>query len=801
MKIFIAVLTLWPLSIFSQVDCDIFNTEIFDNISGVAVKNCLTATNVRNEKRSSQRNPESKSQLCGSCREDLLKRISIPENDKKKLKQEVYIESMYREYEKAMTSLMIDTVSIRKLYSTGSNFSKSKSKCSPNEFNKRINTCNSYQKDFLKGKDLFGKLSLELANILSPNPLEAGGILDRPKNSCGISDQDIIMLKPLLFENSLTPEIVKKILSTNVSAISVDEFRYSLGAELNELIKHHPLLSSLSKNPKELIEFFRPLAGINQKSQLQSKFREKIYTKQNGDKFDDQIAKRCEQSLDNLVSKVCSSNFEEGKISLGPFSEFNRFADGNFSEADLIGDDEGLLKRNFAMFEFCGQPQPNTLSIATDRKTINGWLPTGEQDSTKSEFSIGRYAEQFGTPKADVCKAIIEGCNDDSMTCNLFKLYEKTKTKGSPEYNLAQAPDTKVNSLLREFIGNSQPTQPEVRKVLIAEGILPQADGKFVERPDVPERKPEYLAGVANGTITPNTESSSSASAAASNSNSRGPQKRQGNSQLASIQPLQSGSAAAPEKVAENTSNDDSEDLRRFQDGLDERLSRAEGEIAEVNNNPKAGKVKRTPASKIESPQGIVNPSELAAVGVPAQTATASSEQTFNLAPAAPVGGKASLGGPGNSQALAQKQKNSALSEMSGAKSNPFAKVNAGSDVVNGEGKSGSSESAVALTLSGDIQTGLKKILESKDTEGANLRSLIEKGRPFKFELNNSVFNVQFEDGTCNVSFRSGDPSVGRELASTLQSVFNTTVKRSSNQAAVSQRNAKLGDLKNAVGN
>jgi hypothetical protein len=143
-------------------------------------------------------------------------------------------------------------------------------------------------------------------------------------------------------------------------------------------------------------------------------------------------------------------------------------------------------------------------------------------------------------------------------------------------------------------------------------------------------------------------------------------------------------------------------------------------------------------------------------------------------------------------------QKNEALANMNGAKNNPSATG------VSGAGRNPASEQAtsntdadstVAITISGDIKSKLEQVLNGSDRNGENLRSLIQNHQPFKFQLNNSLFDVQFNNGTYTVAYRSGDNSRGPELASTLEGIFNKTVK------VTAERSNTLQDLQNTIRN
>ncbi len=761
--------------------CDLFESEALAGLTDLSVPNCLTEENLFQESESSP----SPGPICNQCRNAFNARISIPNDDRLKLKKQAYFDSMYSEFEKAMSTLAVDMVSIRTLYSTGSNFQSSASKCSTNAFEAKVSRCGTIQQDFFKNKHFSDRMASEISNLLTGGPSYSPSILQRGanQNQCNITDQNLISLKPLLLEKTITPEQVSFL--AGINATNTNDLMRMINApnkrDLFDLVWHHPLLRSMAENPTEFKSFFSSLTSIRDQQSLKDKFKADLYTQARGNKIDRETAQRCEQAMNTMINKVCSSDFDNGNLSLGPFKGFDRYNNGNVTNETEAITSESDLAKNVTLLEFCEAPRPQGLLLARDAESINSWMPLNHREMTFRSYSSQKYSDEFGTPKSAVCSYHpADTCTENNQQCELYKLYRDSVTPGTPEYRLASNPDKKVNEVLRALVGTPKDISQEVRRNLVEQGILPQSNGQFVERPQIPERQPEYLAGVANGTITPNVSGSPSTQSQASNSPRRNTQA-QAQPQLA--QPGQGNSAVSETQIAAN-SEDDSETLRRFEQGLDDRLRRVEGQ--QPRGAARSAQPARRQASRPDS-SSRTNDRTQSAEFIPTQT-DAPSQISGVVSPATAVA-EARLGQDTSRRGLADRQRNDALASMNGARTNPSATSEAGRNPASEEVPF---RPEASLTLNIESGANLERVLASNE----NLKALIQEQRPFRFRLNNNVFDVQFKNGSYSVSFRSGANS-GRTFATTLQDLFNNSMRRSPS----ADRNATLEGLGNTLRN
>lgn len=755
--------------------CDILEQPEITNITSLGVRNCIEENKLFEESDDPGQGP-----ICQTCRRSSF---SISDSDRKKLKQEAYIKEMASEYKKAMAVLLLDLVALRKMNSTNGVFTDSIRSCSANNLNNRLSGCGQEQRRILNEMNFSQLIPNELASLLNQNPQSDGGLLTRnpQDNQCSISDQTISRLTPLVLENTITPDFVEQIAS--VTVLSSDAIFESLGSNIG-LFKNHPILMAMTKEPARLINFFKSLRGVPQ-AQLSNRFKAALNTPENASLLDREISGKCNQAINNFTAKICSSQFDQGKISLGPFSNFERFNNDNIPDPNPeFASSPDLLARNLTMLEFCDAPSPGDLQIPQDTEAINSFLPSNLRSKPYRQFDSEVYYASVGTLKSKLCE-ISRGRKSCTagFECQLYELYQSSLREGSPEFRLANSVDPGINNILRSMVGNPTNLSASTKTVLIAEGILPQSNGQFVERPQIPERQPEYLAGVANGTITPNAGTTTSASAATSRT------RRPTQTQAQVFQPNQ-GNAAVSEAQLADTSEDDQEALRRFEQGLDDRLRRIESQRpVAVSATTRTNQPNRRQASRPDSSGRTNNRSQSAEIiSVPQAPAT----PEFTDATTAGTTGalpEARLGEDPGRRTLAERQRNAALANMSGARANPAANAEAGRGPASVD-ESFRPESALTLNISPNAN------LEQVLTNNRTLQTLIQEQRPFRFRLNNNLFDVQFNNGVYTVAFRSGD-NRGRDVASRLQSIFNNSLRR----APSADRNATLEGLGNTLRN
>ncbi|MES2526952.1 MAG: hypothetical protein V4598_07680 [Bdellovibrionota bacterium] len=774
--------------------------EVIAVLTTLSVPNCrqtpsitagVRASNVSQQRQATNRDSRPlPNPVCDNCRADFQTRVSgaVDINVEKK---RAFFDTTYKELEKAMSSILIDTVALRTTYSTNSTFPKSVAACNSRSIEQELTRCNSPFLNAFKDKNLSARLGNEAAALLSSNQTGIAGILERSQESrsCNISDELVQSLKPRMFEEMISPAIVQSI--ANVTATTPAELSANLRNALGEnydVISKHPILKEMMRDPRLFLQTFQTLR-TQAPNRLKDAFRAAIYNPSMGNLIDSSNTAKCESTIKTFKDAMCSPQLKSGNFALGPFSNFDKFLDnGEVSDSDLTIN-EGQLKENLVMFEFCNAPQPAALSLQQVLSQMNNWIITDDRNSSLSDYAPTKYNRDFGDTKASICGYMpATTCPDsDGTQCALYKLYRRTLDTSTPEGRLAASPDRGMNNVIRSLIGDGAGVTTQSREVLVQAGILPQANGQLVERPVPPERQPEYLANVANGTVNPSAPTPTDGTQT---------NRRPGQQQRAQLQnPNPQGGQTAVQPVADNqlASADDTE-LQRFQDGLDDRLRRIEGQTPTPTPTPQ---VRRQVAARQDN--SVRNRPQSGTIASGALPTTPTPVDTMipdRTAPSPSPAGDARLAADNSRQTLAQRQANAARAEMA-LKNGGGGTVDGSRGPASAEGPTPTEASTVAITINGDIPANLEQVLRGTGSQGSDLRSLLGAKRPFTFQLNNSLFDVRITNGVYSVAYRSGDNSQ-RALASTLQTLFNNSIRSSERTPA---RDTTLEALQNTVRN
>lgn len=796
MKFLLSILLFTSIAI-AEEECPPEQQESISTITALGVPNCIDpdkitseidlAIGALNRQKANEPTVSTAGPVCKTCQDQFKSRLPSSPAILDKKKSAAFAAS-YKELEKSLSSIVVDMVGLRKTWSTNSNFNNSVQACDTKKIESELRKCNSPFLNEFKGKGLSGRLANEVASLVSNNSKGVSGILDRSgdTSSCQISDEAILNLKPRLFEEMITPDIVRKI--SGVKGSSTSELQANLHTALSvnyEIIEKHPVLRELVKEPRLFLQTFQSLKNENDPAKLKDKFKAKIYSSEMGNLIDSKNAEKCEQTISSFTSTLCSEKVKNGQVTLGPFSNYKKFLDADDIDKAAATTSEELLKNNLLMFEFCSPATSSNYDLKSSLDKMNGWMLPEDRDANLSEYSSIKYNRDFGDVKGAICGYMPNAdCPAaDGEQCALYKLYRKTLDPSTPEGRLANSPDRSSNRVLERLIGDTSSVTGSTKEILIAEGIIPQANGQFVEREVPRERQPEYLAGVADGSITPSSTTTPPVLAQTPINRQQRPQQQV---QPATFQPQVANSAAPETQVAANTTDDDQDDLRRFQDGLEERRRRAEGSQENRTRPQQQAQTNRRAVSRQDSSERSENSLPTADIAPIAQPQAQA--QAFNNAVPNSTPGTASLGRDTSRRGLADRQRQAALADMD-RKNQPQASGEAGRSPASVEGQQTNSESKVALTISGDIRANLERVLQSSGADGVNLRSLIQNKRTFKFELNNSIFDVQFNNNGYVVR-PSSNPN-----ARTLQEVFNDSLRTISERTPANQRTATLPDL------
>ena len=797
----IFLIVLISASAYSSTDCPTEDNPAVSSVTSVMIPNCRVPANVVEEIESSkfaqdnlpagQSLPEASGPICQTCRRDFNARVPAGIDIKAKKKQ-AFFNVAYRELEKSLTNIVTDVVGLRKTYSLTASYGKSISACNTNSIEEALNRCSSSFLNEFKSKGLQGRIANEIASLISSPQNGQPGILvrDESLNSCPISDEIVQNLKPRLFETILTSDLVSKI--NSIQATSPLELQQKLSSKFEggreyALLYSHPVLRELLKEPSKFFSTFRSLSNSSNNEALRNTFRAKIYSEDMGKYVDSKNAEKCGAAIRAFTGSICSQNLKDGNVSLSPFSNYEKYQNGEDIVSSTPMSDNDLLE-NSLMLQFCEQPSTQNVSLKNTLQQMNSWMIDDDRKATLPDFVSTKYSRDYGETKASICGYLASGtCNiSDGEQCALFELYKQTTDQRTPAGRLAISSDSSVNRVLGSLIGSGT-IEPRTREVLVSAGILPNAQGQLAQQPAIPERHPDYLTNVANGTINPNTGAPTTPTTQTA---ARTPTRN--GSQNQNFQGSQPGSAAVEPQTSADAANPN--ELRDFEDSLRDRLRRAEAQNAANTAATTATRTTSVPRSPSRSDTSGRSPQTtqptttsgfVPSADVPAPSIGPSSPSTTT----APSVSSANLGNDNSRQTRAQRQANAALADMAGARGvNPTTTAPvAGRGPASVDGATVSPNGVVSLTINGDVRANIEKVLDSQ-----NIVSLIQRQQPFQFQLNNSLFDVRYTNGAYSVVYRSGDASVGPSVATDLQRVFNSSL---------SARTSKLTDLQNTVRN
>lgn len=777
---FIVFLILSASTFVHAEDCMESLLNISDLTNATTIRNCNKPSLLRVDFNTSSRGRSRASQtqqvtVCNECRSDFSRNVGsnpITDRELRNLKQNAYIDILHNEMEKILSSTMVDIVALRENYETGSKFNSAKSKCSYEAFETKVNQNCGSKKTNILNRDLKGKLTSELVALLSPVPHRVKGILNRGnQNQCNISDQEILSLKPRVLEASISPELALKISSYNFSNTNdlLRQLEEDSGAS-SLLFKSHPLFGALIKEPRKFIDFFKTLSSSANSSNFTTKLQEQLYKPEYGNLLDNDIARRCSAAYDTFVSKVCSpapNDLESKSIGLGPIQNYEKFLNGsNGDENTELSHSPAIIKNNLLLFQFCPTPNDNEIKVSDAINEMYGSVSNDEKEPSLSEYAFNKYSQDLGGVADSVCEKLRsqDSCPSTDVTkaCNFFRAYKTHKDLNSTENRLASSLNESINELLRSFIGNGGANlPPESKRVLIAEGILPQADGTFVRSAPIPEREPNFLSNLANN-VAPSSQSAPAQAATA-----RGQSARAANApQASALDPSTFSNFSTPTEQSTSALTDSDEArLSAIQDQIMRRISHAGAtpptreqvarEVRQVyrNNN--------RPLSPTQEAQ-VVEQVMASAASAPGADPAWGSTGTF-------ANGRASLGPDGRPSRAAQ-QRNAALADMQGARNNPFANVdggNANRAPANAEENNATQLSTVAVVIAGDVRSNTS-VLSTK------LQAMLQNENDFILKLNDIPFTIDFvERGRWEVKTQDRGPAASA-LKNELQEYFNS---------------------------
>lgn len=770
-KILISLLLISTSSFSNEIDCD---QE--DNLSklanGITYPNCNIPANIIDFKN------HRKNLLCNSCKPsfEMIHGSKIVEN--KNHLQEEFFNSAFKEYKKNLSNNLLNVLKTRSIPSTNSDLNKSISSCRMKTQNDFANGCSSASaKKLLQNSEFFANISRELANDaaifvasdanFSPKPT----ILSRSKQLCHIPEKDVILFSSATYEESISPEMIEyfkkldpKKYSSMFDILNSDDFVETFGdpSDLKVSLGNHPLLSPHTNSPSDFINFMKKVPAPSATKDL----RALLYSKPNGDNFDKVMAESCDKSFKALKESLCSNEFENGQLFIDPTENFAKFEISNkLPIEDALASSESLIDNNIKLLELCENQNGNGKKNLTEiNKAIGSSVQEDQKKMPLELFQTAKHNAEIGTLTSSLCEMTEKNCIQGTLTCSIYRKYQAFKTPGSPS-KPSEFANKGVNELLRVMIGDSPKIEPDTRRILIAEGILPKEDGKLVEKPQFPDSPQEFFAKVPAQKINPLPGKSGSNPASNQTARAQSTSNNYSNNSVSN-----NSTPSAPAGNMDDISDlvrGSTEDIKDIQDEIKRRLGNLpQSKPATIEDAKKIARdTFKNKGRKITPYQEQALADRMLQPAVP-NSVSASTPNTAN--PNSPS--------VSDTESQSEKWRNGlkdkALMGMQGAQ-----QVLA-NDASTGRGPASVGDkpkdlTKVALNIAEDPKVKLSDIFANKidqnDPETQLLKVLLKSKNNFLLQIKDMNFKVVFDGNNFNVLLESGDRAEAERMRPQLE--------------------------------
>jgi hypothetical protein len=682
---------------------------------------------------------------------------------------------MTDEFKKAISANLFDVAALRSVYTSGADLSSAISKCDFNRFESDLKKSKCAQQIDFNG--IKNQLAQELKELLSSTPSQNDhGILNRdlPAVSCQISDVQILRAKAIVLENNINDGVISKIKNAKASNRQEWEefFKNELGALYGDTFSTHPIFSHLLAEPGKFKDFFNRLP-----SPVTAKvFRNLLYNDPAvNETVSKSIGNKCEVAFDTFKENICHSDIQNNQAKISslpipnPLTGEIQVSRGQFVD---LTNPEQILKSKEAT-RICDVIKPRGgLDFFQKINDMTGWMPEQYATIPYESYRKIKYEQEVNEMRIAACDVEKSGgsCNESDLACQVFKNIKDSRDDSTDIGGLAKSSDPKVNELLRAMIGNSPTLPPATRTFLVNAGILPDAEGKIIPQPEVPQRRSDFLAREAgNSPTTPKPQSQHARVAPQAAGNLAGGASHQSNAFQPSKTAL-SDETSLPDKLSPT----DQQELSRIENEMIRRLGgnipRTQGQARQEVRD--TFKDQRLPLPRSwESPiaHNLIN-------GKPPFS---------NLPEIAPEERSTLSPGKSSEEQWRDEQRLRALSGMAGAQG-------AGSSATEGSRSPASSQvpestttsvlSTIALSvpderLKGNLHEVLSEKLNRNDAEAQVLRVLLHNKKDFLLQLNELTFKISFDQkrNIFKVEMENGNVANQTQLISQITTFLNRT--------------------------
>lgn len=513
MKRFLIIFFILIFNTHAEEECktEVLSKNTVELVEIASIPNCYTKSKLDLAKRGRM------TELCDKCRKDFNLKLPAKTQSPNEIinkRTDLFINIAFDEYKKNLTNTMIEMAKLRTLKTTNSSFEKAINSCKfkkAEDFEKELEKCNpkldsEVSKNLkTKLKDYLPKLSTnlagELAQIVSQVELKdrSTGILDRSEaaNTCFISEKDILHSTNITLEQSFTPDLLKLISESDLKpGASMKQLFQSMKAKglpnadhIYRNINSHPLLSIYTRSPQDFTQMIKKLDPKTTEN-----FTRELYSAGNGDQIDSRIADSCNKSFNSLFGSFCSPALASGDIKINPFKYQSLNDENTISDASELASSEALIEKNLNSFKSCEiYKSSGKIEAAEIFASIGSTVGDESSFLPFDVFRGDKYIKNFFSTNQQLCdiQSGKDSCSKDDLSfiCQTYENYKKLQNESTSESRMANSSNKEINSLLRSLIGSPEAIPADVKKTLIAEGIIPKSDGTLIPQPDIPERR------------------------------------------------------------------------------------------------------------------------------------------------------------------------------------------------------------------------------------------------------------------------------------------------------------------------
>ncbi len=363
----------------------------------------------------------------------------------------------------------------------------------------RKNTVGKILKEVLGDEDSIQSIQREVAHEIynmANNDPKMPALFPREPNTCGISDKEFLLGRVKTWEDSFSLDIVEKIKekfdskeliwddSKDVSSLITSSTIGRANVQKFKSALKHPLIAQIFSKKSSFEGYFKNLKLTGSSEEKQNKILDSLYQKQLSGEAISKISGSCKESFAKIKKTLCSDDFKKGNVN---FSQpetadlaLNKFPFRNENKQKNIElYCHGALKK-----------QLNPITLGEINQITSAHLETNLKAETFQVMATENFQASIARPKEKICESINSGaCSEDDESCKILAFSKNAKISGSPEEKLLSKHNSNIDKILGAFVGKSPTDDKKAKSYLIAQGIIPDDNGKIAQASE--DQKPQ----------------------------------------------------------------------------------------------------------------------------------------------------------------------------------------------------------------------------------------------------------------------------------------------------------------------